>query len=335
MGISEEEEAADLRSIEQTYLVSGGEFLVGLLEGEVIAMGGFQRLSGRTAELRRMRIRTDLQGRGYGSLLLEELERLARRSRIDVFTFETAKARPLTLKFYGKHGYRQTGSGMYGNIETVHFAKTLSGDNPWLSIPVAEYEGHMNDPEVDQLAALNSIFRDTLADLSPASIAVLGCAAGNGFEHISERVGKVVGIDINPDYLALLRERQASRLPNLELACSDIEKLSFPEGSFDLVYGALFFEYVDYERMLPKITGWLAARGALVCVLQLPGTESGMISETKYPSLKTLHSLMRLIEPGMFDAAVLECGLSKENQYEVPLKQGKRFMVVRYVKDSK
>ena len=125
IGISEDDEETDLRAIEQVYLRSGGEFVIGLFDGEVVAMGGFQRLSENSAELRRMRIRSDLQGQGYGSQLLKELERLAFQSGIHILSFETAKARPLTLEFYRKHGYQETGSGFYGEVETIHFRKVL------------------------------------------------------------------------------------------------------------------------------------------------------------------------------------------------------------------
>jgi len=123
--ISQYDEEADLRAIEQVYLHNGGEFLIGLLNGTVIAMGGFQRLSEDTAELRRMRIRKDLQDQGYGSQLLQALEQMALRSGINKFSFETAKARSLTLEFYRKHGYQETGSGFYHGVETVHFSKVL------------------------------------------------------------------------------------------------------------------------------------------------------------------------------------------------------------------
>lgn len=129
IGISQYDEEADLRAIERVYLQSGGEFLIGLLDGEVIAMGGFQRLSKNSAELRRMRIQRDLQGQGYGTQLLQELERTAFQSGIRTLSFQTARARPLTLEFYRKHGYRETGQGFYGKVETVHFSKTLDGIN--------------------------------------------------------------------------------------------------------------------------------------------------------------------------------------------------------------
>jgi GNAT superfamily N-acetyltransferase len=45
-------------------------------------MGGYKRLSDDLAELRRMRIARDFQGRGYGALMLRELERRACQSGI-------------------------------------------------------------------------------------------------------------------------------------------------------------------------------------------------------------------------------------------------------------
>jgi GNAT superfamily N-acetyltransferase len=126
IAVSDDEEEADLRNIELLYLQPGGEFLIGLTEGVVMAMGGFQRLSDDSAELRRMRIRKDLQDNGYGGQLLRELERIAFQAGISRLSFETARARPLTLEFYHKHGYHETGTGWYGNVETVHFSKTLN-----------------------------------------------------------------------------------------------------------------------------------------------------------------------------------------------------------------
>jgi len=125
IGISDYDEESDLRNIYKIYINNGGDFIIGLLDGAVAAMGGFQQLSGDSAELRRMRIRKDLQDHGYGSQLLHELEQMAFQRGIRQLSFETAKARPLTLEFYHKHGYQETGVGLYGNVETIHFSKTL------------------------------------------------------------------------------------------------------------------------------------------------------------------------------------------------------------------
>jgi GNAT superfamily N-acetyltransferase len=124
-GMTRDEEEADLLTIEATYLRSGGEFLVGFSNQMLVAMGGFQRFRSSTAELRRMRIHREHQGRGYGTHLLHELERRAHQSGIGTLQLETACSRPLTLAFYRKHRYVQMGLGRYGNVETVQFAKVL------------------------------------------------------------------------------------------------------------------------------------------------------------------------------------------------------------------
>ena len=125
LGMSRQQDEADLMAVEDLYLRNGGEFLLGFLHERLIAMGGFKRLSPDLAELRRMRIARDLQGRGYGTLLLRELERRAIESGVRTLRLEAAKRRPLTLEFYRKHGYRETGQGAYGAVETVRFDKTL------------------------------------------------------------------------------------------------------------------------------------------------------------------------------------------------------------------
>ena len=120
LGMSQQEDEADLMAIDQVYLRSGGEFLIGLLYNRLVAMGGFKRLSNASAELRRMRIERELQGRGYGTQLLSELERLAFQSGIRKICLNAALKRPLTIKFYRKHGYQETGKGFYGLVEVIH-----------------------------------------------------------------------------------------------------------------------------------------------------------------------------------------------------------------------
>lgn len=125
LGLSREEDEADLLAIEQVYLRDGGEFLVGFIGERLVAMGGFKKLPDGSGELKRMRIARDLQGQGYGTLLLLELERRAFQSGLRKLRLEAARIRPLTLAFYRKHGYRECGQSSYGAVETVQFSKRL------------------------------------------------------------------------------------------------------------------------------------------------------------------------------------------------------------------
>ncbi len=125
LGMSQQQDEADLLDLVNVYIRPGGEFLLGFIWPRLMAMGGFKRLSGNEAELRRMRIAAEVQGQGYGTVLLRELERRAWQDGIVCLRLEAAKRRLRTLDFYRKHGYQESGQGHYGAVETVRFVKTL------------------------------------------------------------------------------------------------------------------------------------------------------------------------------------------------------------------
>src|SRR3954471_7095394 len=62
----------DLHHIQQIYIDSGGEFLVGLYEEKIVAMGALT-VSDNKVEVNRMRVHPDYQRRGYGQTILEQL----------------------------------------------------------------------------------------------------------------------------------------------------------------------------------------------------------------------------------------------------------------------
>jgi len=164
---------------------------------------------------------------------------------------------------------------------------------------------------------------------------VLGCSTGNGFEHIDPGVTqRVVGIDINPDYLDILRQRHGPRLPGLELVCADVLPCHLAAGGFDLIHAALFFEYVEPVEVLPRVAGWLRPGGLLSVVLQFPSPVSKMVSETPYTSLKALESIMRLVDPVAFEELTRACGLATARSWRVDLKLGKQFYVALYQRAS-
>ena len=75
----------------------------------------------------------------------------------------------------------------------------------------------------------------------------LGCGAGASTEALAEAVGpegRVVGVDVSPDLMALAQERLAGRA-NVELIEADAARHPFAAGSFDALYsrfGAMFFD---------------------------------------------------------------------------------------------
>ena len=86
--------------------------------------------------------------------------------------------------------------------------------DPWLSIPLADYEGHMGADNVQQLSALSDLFKRALDVCFPDSLAILGIAGGNGLEHANPAtIKRIVGFDINAGYLDEVGRRFVTTLP--------------------------------------------------------------------------------------------------------------------------
>jgi SAM-dependent methyltransferase len=201
--------------------------------------------------------------------------------------------------------------------------------NPWLNIPAGDYEGHMSHESVRQLQALNTIFEGIVDKYRPRRLVVLGCATGNGFEHIRRDVTEViVGVDVNEEYLDILEHRYMKSLPELELICRDVMDVRFEPRSFDHVHAGLILEYVDPPRILGRIASWLDSPGVCSIVLQLPSHHSAPITQTPYRSLEQLEPLMTLVEPDDLVATARSVGLIETGAYDVDLEQGKKLRVV-------
>jgi ribosomal protein S18 acetylase RimI-like enzyme len=99
----------DIYAIEQTYLDNGGEFLIGEHDGLFVAMGALKRTSPDRAEIKRMRISPDYQGRGYGQRMLTELEARARDLGYHTLHLDTSILQIAAQKLYEKNGYHEVG----------------------------------------------------------------------------------------------------------------------------------------------------------------------------------------------------------------------------------
>ena len=96
---------ADLQTIDQSFLQQGGEFLVGVVGNQVVAMGGFTQGSCGEIEIKRMRVHPGWQRRGIGAALLRRLEKHAADRGNTVAYLETATVQQGALALYRKNGY--------------------------------------------------------------------------------------------------------------------------------------------------------------------------------------------------------------------------------------
>jgi trans-aconitate methyltransferase len=169
--------------------------------------------------------------------------------------------------------------------------------NPWLGIPLADYEDHMRSAAVQQLDALSDLFAEAVEFRAPSSIAILGVAGGNGLDRIdSEAIHRIVGIDVNQDYLDAVRRRYP-HLPHLELHCADLAQEVLAIAPVQLVHAALVFEHAGTAQCLDNAVSLVAPNGALSVVLQLPSKTEANVGSSGYSSLQRLSADFSLIDP--------------------------------------
>jgi trans-aconitate methyltransferase len=206
--------------------------------------------------------------------------------------------------------------------------------NPWLDIPLAEYEAHMASPEVAQAQMIGGALAELLHIQQPRSLAVIGCAGGNGFECIDRRqTTRVVGVDINPAYLAEARRRFDGSVDELELHCADIGAgaVAVAFEPVDLIFAALIFEYVDARVVLPRLAARLSPGGVLAVLLQLPAPGMPEITQTSYTRLAALAPVMRLVDPEVIADAARAAGLAQSGTRRIDLPTGKSFQLLGFL----
>jgi GNAT superfamily N-acetyltransferase len=117
---------ADLHRIREEYLDDGGEFLVGLVDGCIVAMGALKRVDEGAAEIKRMRVRPERQGRGHGRAILQRLEQRAEELGFRTLRLETTTRQTVARRLYESAGYRETGRRTQGQFEVIEYTRTLA-----------------------------------------------------------------------------------------------------------------------------------------------------------------------------------------------------------------
>jgi hypothetical protein len=206
--------------------------------------------------------------------------------------------------------------------------------NPWFDIPLADYEAHMASADVAQAPMIAGVLGELLHARWPRSLAVIGCAGGNGLERIDrKRTTRVVGVDINAEYLAETQRRFQDAFDALELVradvASDADELAF--APVDLIFAALLFEYVEARVVLPRLAARLNAGGILAVLLQLPAPGLPAITRTSHTRLATLEPMLRLVAPDLIAEAARAAGLAPAGTRRIDLPTGKSFHLSTFV----
>lgn len=197
----------------------------------------------------------------------------------------------------------------------------MSTPNPWTVVPAIDYENHMGPAGADQLAPLSQLFQEVYLSAQPDRLLVVGCSTGNGLEHVDPSITKrIVGVDVNLQYLGIARQRFFHLGPALELFCSELEKFRQPPASFDMIHAALVLEYVQPEVAVRRFADWLAPGGHCAVVLQLPGGDAPPPSNR---AMQIISKAMHLVDPVELTRLFEGHGLARRREKRIPVKHGK------------
>ena len=113
----------DLRDIPAVYQQAGGAFLVGIVDGRIVAMGAVKRIDAARAEIKRMRVHPEFQRRGFGSAMLNALEDEARHLGYHILQLDTTVLQTAARALYERHGYRVIRKGTVAGLDTLWYEK--------------------------------------------------------------------------------------------------------------------------------------------------------------------------------------------------------------------
>jgi hypothetical protein len=212
----------------------------------------------------------------------------------------------------------------------LHMNKT----NPWNTIPLTDYEQHMQHEDVGQAKLLNDLTGNYLKKHSPENVLFLGVSGGNGLEHIdADRVKKVCAIDINSTYLDQTRKRFGDKIKQLDLVNVDIGSSTKSFSNADFVWAALIFEYVDMERCFKFIKHNTDPFANLIVTIQSNnGVQS--VSKTGVESIKSVASIFKPIEQKDLRKTALIFGFTCISSEENFLPNGKSLLTYEFAKSS-
>ncbi|MDO8805325.1 MAG: class I SAM-dependent methyltransferase [Elusimicrobiota bacterium] len=100
-------------------------------------------------------------------------------------------------------------------------------------------------------------------DLQPGKKALeIGCGTGIFTAIIARTGADITAVDLSPELAERARAQNPS--PNVKYAVMNVEKLEFPDNSFDCVYGSSVLHHLNLPKALPEMLRVLKPGGAFV-----------------------------------------------------------------------
>ena len=111
----------DLDDIDGYYLQSGGVFYMGLVDGKIIGTSAVRRIDDKKCEIKRIYVRKEFRGQGYGKGLFLKAMEFARQN-YSVAMLKTDVKLTYAIGLYLKNGF----SVVKEEDDVVYFSKNMT-----------------------------------------------------------------------------------------------------------------------------------------------------------------------------------------------------------------
>jgi hypothetical protein len=206
--------------------------------------------------------------------------------------------------------------------------------NAWNTIPLQDYEQHMQHEDVGQAQLLNQLTKKYLTKTQPHYLLFLGISGGNGLEHVDvNTVKRVCGIDLNASYLKKTYQRFGATIKQLDLINADISSVNQSFIKADFVWAALIFEYVDLSVCFKFIQNNTGEAATLIVTIQ---SNNGVtsVSKTGVEPIKSVASIFKVVDRESLKATALAYGFQAVEMEENYLPNGKSLLTYIFSKTT-
>lgn len=201
--------------------------------------------------------------------------------------------------------------------------------NPWEEISLSDYENHMSLDSVKQLQAMNDMMKTQFERYPVTTVSIFGIAGGNGLNNVGKKFSKIYGIDINEEYLSVVKERYSDLEGVLECLKIDLinDSDSVPEA--ELVIANLLIEYIGYAAFTKAVVKSNAKY--VSCIIQINCDEGTWVSDSPYiHAFDCLDSVHHQMEETALIGAMKSIGYRFTNSEEHLLPNGKKLVMLGF-----
>jgi len=116
----------DLININKSYIDNGGDFIIVTLEEKIIGMGALIKINNTTAEVKRMRVKPNFQGKHVGSLILDKLIERAKKFGYKKIILDTSVKQIPAQNLYQSRGFKEYKRGVIFGQDRIFYELDIS-----------------------------------------------------------------------------------------------------------------------------------------------------------------------------------------------------------------